>query len=153
LITHEIKFSTRPSGIIGGLYPGAYIRVALDYTYYDEFANGVILSDGTLITTRPDLLPAGTHSVTAWNGISSDVGDLTITVSTDGKASPSRIIFVKKRVTTQVRTYKVDEVSINNRRDIDISATLHPTDADGYSMLTKNWTTYVTDSNWVIQRG
>jgi hypothetical protein len=153
LITHEIKFSTRPSGIIGGLYPGAYIRVALDYTYYDEFANGVILSDGTLITTRPDLLPAGIHSVTAWDGISSDVGDLTITVSTDGKASPSGIIFVKKRVTTQVRTYKVDEVSINNRRDIDISATFHPTDADGYSMLTKNWTTYVTDSNWVIQRG
>lgn len=153
LITHEIKFSTRPSGIIGGLYPGAYIRVALDYTYYDEFANGVILNDGTLITTRPDLLPAGSHAVTAWNGADSDVSDMTITVGTDGKASPSGIIFVKKKVTTQVRTYKVDEVSINNKRDIEVSATFHPTDESGYSMITKNWTTYVTDTNWVIRRG
>lgn len=153
LITHDIKFSTRPSGIVGGLYPGAYIRVALDYTYYDEFANGVVLADGTLITTRPDLLPAGSYVVTAWDGISSNVTDMTITVGTDGKASPSGIIFVKKSTTTQVRTYKVDEVAINGTRDIDVSATFHPTDADGYSMITKNWTTYVTDSNWVIERG
>jgi hypothetical protein len=153
LITHDIKFSTRPSGIVGGIYPGAYIRVALDYTYYDEFANGVVLADGTLITTRPDLLPAGSYSVTAWDGLSSDVSDVTITVGTDGKASPAGIIFVKKNTTTQVRTYKVDEVSINSNRDIDVSATFHPTDASGYSLITKNWTTYVTDANWVIQRG
>jgi hypothetical protein len=153
LITHDIKFSTRPSGIIGGLYPGAYIRVALDYTYYDEFANGVVLEDGTLITTRPDLLPAGSYSVTAWDGVATNVVDITMTVGTDGKASPSGIIFVKKSTTTQVRTYKVDEVSINGNRDIDVSATFHPTDADGYSLITKNWTTYVTDANWVIQRG
>jgi hypothetical protein len=78
---------------------------------------------------------------------------MTITVGTDGKASPSGIIFVKKKVTTQVRTYKVDEVSINNKRDIEVSATFHPTDESGYSMITKNWTTYVTDTNWVIRRG
>ena len=153
LITHEIKFTTRPSGIIGGLYPGAYIRVALDYTYYDEFANGVILGNGTLITTRPDLLTSGTHAVTSWNGISATVSDSVITIGADGKASPVGIIFVKKNTTTQVRTYKVDEVSINSNRDVEVSATFHPTDADGYSMITKNWTTYVTDANWVIQRG
>ena len=153
LITHDIKFSTRPSGIVGGLYPGAYIRVALDYTYYDEFANGVVLGDGTLITTRPDLLSPGTYAVTAWNGVTPAVTDLTITVGTDGKVSPSGIIFVKKNTTTQVRTYKVDEVSINGNRDIDVSATFHPTDSNGYSLITKNWTTYVTDTNWVVRRG
>jgi hypothetical protein len=153
LITHEVKFTTCPSGIIGGLYPGAYIRVALDYTYYDEFANGVVLLDGTLITTRPDLLTVGTHSVTSWDGVSSTVNDSVITVGSDGKASPGGIIFVKKNTTTQTRTYKVDEVSINSNRDVEVSATFHPTDASGYSMITKNWTTYVTDANWVIQRG
>jgi hypothetical protein len=127
--------------------------VALDYTYYDEFANGVVLGDGTLITTRPDLLPVGTHSVTSWDGVSSTVSDTTMTIGSDGKASPVGIVFVKKSVTTQIRTYKVDEVSIGSNRDIEVSATFHPTDADGYSMITKNWTTYVTDANWVIQRG
>jgi len=153
LITHEIKFSTRPSGILGGLYPGAYIRVALDYTYYDEFANGVVLGDGTLITTRPDLLFVGTHSVTAWDGVSPTVSEITLTVGTDGRASPVGIIFLKKKTSSQTRTYKVDEVSIDSNRDIEVSATFHPTDAEGYSMITKNWTTYVTDANWVIQRG
>jgi hypothetical protein len=148
-----VQFSTRPSGILGGLYPGAYIRVALDYTYYDEFANGIVLNDGTLVTTRPDLLPAGNHTVTYWDGLSSALSEGTITVGTYGKASPAGIIFMKKTITSQVRTYKVDEVSINSNRDIDVKATHHPTDNDGYSLITKNWTSYVTDTNWIIQRG
>jgi hypothetical protein len=153
LITHSVQFSTRPSGILGGLYPGAYIRLALDYTYYDEFANGIVLNDGTLVTTRPDLLPEGNHTVTYWDGLSSALSEGTITVGTYGKASPAGIIFMKKTITSQVRTYKVDEVSINSNRDIDVKATHHPTDNDGYSLITKNWTSYVTDTNWIIQRG
>jgi hypothetical protein len=153
LLTHEIKFTTRPSSLLGGVFPGAYIRVAMDFTYYDEFANGVILNDGTVITTRPDLITIGGHRASTWDGVSPTLTDSFINVAADGKATPTGIIFVKKNSTTQVRTYKIDEVNITGSREIEVQATFHPTDQSGFSLITKNWTTYQTDANWVITPG
>jgi hypothetical protein len=154
LITHTIKFSTTIDGLASGIGVGDYIRVALDYTTYDEFANGVVLSDGTLSTTRPDLLAAGTHNVTAWAGGDSNVYDTTLTVNAGAKtASPTGIVFVKKNTGTQVRTYKIESLRLDEQGVIEVEAVHHPTDSSGISEIGKNWTNYTTNSFWNIRRG
>lgn len=151
LVTHSIKFSTTPDGIDAGLRAGDYIKVALDYTFYDEFANGVILSDGTVVSTRPDLLPAGVHDVVYWDGTDNPVVDGQITIYTNGTATPANVVFIKKNVNSEVRVYKIETLSIGENGVIDIEAVHYPVDSSGISLLGKNWTTYSTDANWVIR--
>ena len=154
LITHSIKFSTTIDGLSSGIGVGDYIRVALDYTVYDEFANGVVLADGTYSTTRPDLLVVGNNAVTAWDGTSNPVFDTNLVVSGDRKtATPTGIVFVKKITNKQVRTYKIESIQLDEQGVIQIEAVHHPTDTSGISEIGKNWTTYSTNSNWVIRRG
>lgn len=153
LITHSIKFSTTPDGILTPLAAGDYIQVAMDMTYYDEYANGVVLETGELITTRPDLLPAGSHAVVSWAGGQEEVQDTTLTVNANGTASPTGILFLKKTSTSHLRTYKVESISINPEGVISIEAVHHPTDTNLKSEITKNWTTYVSDVNWIIEDG
>lgn len=152
LITHSIRFRTTPDGIMGGLAAGDYIRVALDITYYKEFANGVVLKDGTLVTTRPDVLGPGSHAVTAWNGTDSPVYDTTLTVTSGGTASPTGIVFTKKESGRSIKVFKVESIKIEDEGIIAIEAVEHPVDGNGISELGKNWTTYATDSNWVIRK-
>lgn len=151
-ITHTIKLSTTPDGLDSSLRAGDYIKVALDFTYYDEFANGVILADGTIVSTRPDLLPPGTHDAVYWDGGDNPVVDGPITVSADGLGSPPNVVFIKKNVNTQVRTYKVESISLSENGVIDIEAVHHPVDSSGVSLIGKNWTTYSTDSSWIISK-
>jgi hypothetical protein len=153
LITHSIRFSTTIDGLASGIGVGDYIRVALDYTEYDEFANGVVLQNGTLSTTRPDILGAGDHNVTAWAGGDGPVFDTTLTVAAGGKtATPTGIVFVKKSTTVQVRTYKIESIALDEQGVIQVEAVHHPTDSAGISEIGKNWTTYTTNSFWVIRR-
>jgi hypothetical protein len=152
LITHSIKFQTTPDGILSQIGAGDYIQVAMDFTFYDEFANGVILDDGTLVTTRQDLLPAGTHAAIIWDGSEGPVIQQNIVVAANGKATPTGVIFVKKNVSSQVRTYKIESISIGDQGIIDIEAVHHPTDGSGVSEIGKSWTTYATDSSWIISK-
>jgi hypothetical protein len=151
LITHTIAFSTTPDGLTNGLAAGHYIKVAMDLAYFDQFSNGVILEDGTVLSTRNDLLPTGSHQVVAWDGASDFIYDTTVTVDSNGKASPAGIVFAKKTTVSQVYTYKVEKISISEDGLIDIEAVHHPCDANGISEIGKNWTTYQTDSNWVVE--
>lgn len=151
LITHSIKFSTTPDGIDAGLRAGDFIKVALDYTFYDEFANGVILADGTVVSTRPDLLPPGVHNVAYWDGSENPVVDGQITIYSNGLAAPTNVVFVKKAVNSEVRVYKIESIALGENGVIDIEAVHYPVDSAGISLLGKNWTTYNTDTNWVIR--
>jgi hypothetical protein len=160
LITHSIRFVTSPEHIKADLKAGSYIRVATDLSFYDEFANGGVLGDGTLVTSRSDLLTPGTHAVWAWTGASDPVQETTLTVNNDGTASPTGILFVKKTSTSQERTYKVQDIKIDQRGAITIEAIHHPTDSNRISLIGKNWPSYdftqqryVSDSNWIIQAG
>jgi hypothetical protein len=151
LITHSVKFSTTPEGIDNGIRAGDYIKVALDFTFYDEFANGVILEDGTIVSTRPDLLLPGTHAAVYWDGSDSNVVEGTITIDSNGLATPTGVVFIKKNINSEVRVYKVESISLGENGVIDIEAVHHPVDSSGVSLLGKNWTTYATDANWVIK--
>lgn len=153
LITHSVKFNTTPDGIMASLAAGDYIQVAMDITYYDEYAMGVVLDTGKLVTTRPDLLPPGTHIVTTWAGGQDELIEQQMTVNTDGTATPTGVMFIRKSLSSHLRTYKIESISIDPEGVISIEAVHHPTDTDGKSLITRNWTTYATDANWVIETG
>lgn len=153
LITHSIRFKTTPDGIMASLATGDYIQVAMDITYYDEYANGVVLPTGKLVTTRPDLMTPGTHPVTTWAGGQEDLVDLTMTVNADGTATPTGVMFIRKSSSSHLRTYKIESIAIDPEGVIAIEAVHHPTTTTGKSVLTENWTTYVTDANWIIEMG
>lgn len=150
LVDHTVRFKVLPSGIMARLAPGDYIKVAMDYTYYDEIANGAVLANGTVTTTRPDVFGDGTHPVIAWDGTDNEPYDTTITI-TDGTCATTGILFAQRTTLKRARTYKIDQLSIDEDAVISIEASHHPTDESGWSDLRANWTTYKTDAFWTIE--
>lgn len=151
LITHTISFSTTPDGLGTGLAAGDYIRVAVDRSYYDQFAHGIILNDGTVLSTRSDIFTTGTHQVIAWDGASDFIYNTEVVIDEDGKASPTNIVFARKSQVSEVITYKIEKITVSEEGTIDIEAVHHPCDENGVSEIGKNWTTYQTDANWIIE--
>lgn len=160
LVNHSIRFSTTPDGLTCGLGTGDYIKVAMDHTYYDEFNNGAILEDGSLVTTQPDTTPPGTYPAALWSGSTDPVYDGQVVVASDGSASPAGHLFVLKQTDKQIRTYKIEAISINQEGIIEIEAVVHPVNDSGISLIGLNFPSfsegeqrYISDRNWTIQYG
>ena len=151
LITHTISFSTIPEGVVSGMKAGDFIKVAIDYDFYNDFTNGIVLKDGTVVTTRPETLPPGVHQVAYWNGSSGPVMEGALTIDSEGKAQPSGVVFAVKNQRLSVRVYRIVSIKLGEESQIEIGAVHHPTDEAGISLIGKNWTTYQTDSNWIIR--
>jgi hypothetical protein len=151
LVDHVIRFSTTPEGLTAGLAAGNYIQVAYDLIYFDSFAHGVITNTGVLVTTRPDLMTEGTHACLTWNGTTERPLDLTVTVNSDGTASPPGVMFARRNVSNLLRTYEITKLGIDQTGVIQIEASYHPTDEQGVSLLSKNWCNYFSDSNWFLR--
>lgn len=149
LSTHGIRFETTYEGVLIGLSPGDFIRVAMDTNVYDEFNNGIVTPDGTLISTQP--LADGTYSVVQWNG-QSDVApaDGTLNVSTEGtRATPTGIVFTIKRPSRQVQTYQVESIEPAEDGYIAIEAVHMPTADGGVLRLADG---FDGTTGWIIQR-
>jgi len=149
-VDHTIRFKLLPSGIMARLAPGDYIKVAMDYVYYDEVANGAVLANGQVTSTRPDIFTDGIWPVIAWDGSDADPYDTTITI-TDGTCPTTGILFALRTTLKRARTYKIDQISIDEDAVITIEASHHPTDTLGFSELQANWTTYQSDAFWTIE--
>jgi hypothetical protein len=146
---HSTQFKTTYDGIEGisaGVGPGAYIRVALDATAYDEFNNGVVLSDGTVVSTTP--LADGTYDVVSWGG-SGDVNDAGTLTIAGGVGTPAGIVFTVKQVTTQVRTYQISRITPTEEGAYDIEAVHMPTNGARQLLVASDWD---SEAAWVIQR-
>jgi hypothetical protein len=72
-------------------------------------------------------------------------------IGSNGLATPTGVVFIKKNINSEVRVYKVESISLGENGVIDMEAVHHPVDSSGVSLLGKNWTTYATDGNWVIK--
>jgi hypothetical protein len=139
---------------------------------YTNAVQGFIQQNGTIVSTRPwllqDLLPAGNSSFTAitWDMESDPQEELLETVNgivTQGYRLPANIndpfiptngkkrFFAKRDVNVRPRTYEIKKINIDGEGVITIDAFHHPTNANGVSLLGVNWTTYQTDSNWIIE--
>jgi predicted phage tail protein len=146
---HTIRFKTTYDGMEGittGVGPGDLIRVAMDATVYDQFNNGVVLADGTVVSTTS--LANGTYNVVSWSG-SGTVNDTgTLTVS-NGIGSPSGIVFTVKQTSTQVRTYQISRITPTEEGVYEIEAVHMPTNSSGILLVAADWD---TAGAWVIQR-
>lgn len=148
---HQISFRTSPDVLAAQLGSGNFIILDLDVINYSTTFQGFIQRDGTIVSTRPWLLPAGNGSYDAitWD-MQSDPKQETIVVL-DGAASPTERFFAIRNNVTKPRVYEIKKVNIDAEGVVTIDAFHHPTDANGYSLLGANWTTYQTDANWVIE--
>lgn len=146
---HAISFETTYDGLEGittGVGPGDMIRVAMDATAYDEFNNGAVLGDGTVVSSQA--LSDGTYAVVSWNG-AGDVDDAATLTISGGIGSPAGVIFTVKRTTTEVRSYQISKISPTDDGAYAIEALHMPTDANGLQLAVADWDSAAA---WVIQR-
>ena len=148
---HQISFRTTPDVLAAQLSSGSFLIMDFDAIEYSTSFQGFIQQDGTIVSTRPWLLPAGDgyYDAITWD-MDSDPREERITVL-DGLASPTERFFAIRNSTTKPRVYEIKKVNIDGEGVITIDAFHHPTDANGLSLLGVNWTTYATDANWVIE--
>jgi hypothetical protein len=148
---HTVTFNTTPEVLIAQIGSGSFFKLDIDVVNYNTAVQGFIQEDGTIVTTRPDLLPAqdGNYPGLTWD-LSSDPVEQNIVI-TAGKASPESSFFAIASVNTRQRTYEINKVSIDAEGVITVDAFHHPTNSSGMSLLGVNWTTYQTDANWVIE--
>jgi hypothetical protein len=148
---HRISFRTTPDVLAAELRSGGFFTLDIDVTNYNKAVQGFIQSSGKIVTTRPDLLPTvnGAYPGLAWN-MASDPVEQNITI-TGGLGSPVNHFFAIANNNTKQRTYEIKKVDIDAEGVITVDAFHHPTNSSGMSLLGVNWTTYVTDANWVIE--
>lgn len=147
---HTISFTTTYDGIeaiCSGIKPGDYIRVAMDTTVYDEFASGAVTNAGQLVSTTE--LGLGEVPVIAWDGSSAEPSDTLLTINSDGTASPTGIVFVRKVSGTEVKTYEITSIAPTDDGKFYITALYAPTDSSGYLEMIQNWN---NEASWVISR-
>lgn len=147
LRSHAIKLQTTYDGLEGianGVGAGDMIRVAMDSVFYNQFNNGVVLRDGTIVSTTE--VADGTYDVVSWTG-EGDVNDSGTLTVTNGIGSPVGIIFTIK--VQQVGSYQIAKISQAEDGTYQIEAVYMPTDASGAMLAAADW-----DSNdaWVIRR-
>jgi hypothetical protein len=145
---HTIRFRTTYDGLEGistGVGPGDLIRVAMDVTTFNEFNNGAVLGNGTVVSTTP--LANGTYDVVSWGGSGAvnDAGTLTVT---NGQGSPAGIMFTVKQTSTQVRTYQISRITPTEDGVYDIEAVHMPINNAGVLLVAADWD---TAGAWVIQ--
>jgi hypothetical protein len=145
---HTIRFRTTYDGLEGittGVGPGDLIRVAMDVTSFNEFNNGVVLGDGTVVSTTQ--LANGIYDVVSWSGSGAvnDNGTLTVT---DGQGSPAGIVFTVKQVSTQVRTYQISRITPTEDGAYEIEAIHMPISSAGTLLVAADWD---NPAAWVIQ--
>lgn len=149
LSTHGIRFETTYEGMLTGLAPGDYIRVAMDTNVYDEFNNGVVTPSGALVSTQQ--LADGSYAVIQWNGDNSTTPvDGTLNVSANGtRATPAGILFTVKRPNRQVQTYQVESIEPSDDGYLAIEAVHMPANDNGVLRLADG---LFDSAGWIIQR-
>lgn len=147
---HSIRFTTTYDGLEGvckDLYPGDYIKVAMDSTTYSQFNNGVVLANGSIVSTA-DLAP-GSYSVLAWDGSTSEPSTQTLTVSQDGTGMPVGIIFTTTQSSTEVKTYQVSRISPTEDGKFSLECIHAPINDKGELLIAEDWN---NEDSWVISR-
>ena len=138
LSDHTVKISTTYEALTSSLAPGDFIKVALDYTHYNQFINGAVTGDGDLVSSTQ--LSDGAYTVIYWTGEqNAEVVEGTLTVSNNGTtASPTGIVFTVKTSEILTRTYRID--SIQPTEDgYEIDAIHSPLLGDGTLQLYAEW--------------
>ena len=145
LADHTVKINTTYEALTSSIAPGDFIKVALDYTHYNQFINGAVTGDGQLMASTS--LSDGNHEIVYWTGDKdAEVTEGTLTVSNGGKtASPAGVVFTVKTSEILTRTYRIDSIT-PSEDGYEIEAVHAPLLSDGTLQLYAEWS---NDDYWV----
>jgi hypothetical protein len=169
-----IEFKTFPTDSYVG--PSAYIYVELAQNQWDKIYSGTIGKGGELNLPLADTVKDGDYQFLMYNPnstYSEGTGDdqcpsetednkkatntlfkSTIAVA-NGRAEVLRglegYVFVLGKVVRGRRTFRVTEVSMDEEGEVTVRAVEHPTDEDGYSLITKGLASKV--QGWFMING
>lgn len=147
---HSVSFTTTYDaleGVCKDLYPGDYVKIAMDLTIYSQFNSGVVLPNGSIVSST-DLAP-GSYSVLAWDGSTAEPSIQTLVVDGSGAGLPTGIIFTVVQSSTEVETYQINRISPTDEGKFSIEAIHMPTNDNGILLVAENWD---NEDSWVIAR-
>jgi hypothetical protein len=145
LADHTVKISTTYEALTSSIAPGDFIKVALDYTHYNQFINGAVTGDGQLVSSTA--LADGSYEVVYWTGDKdAEVTEGTLIVRNGGTtATPTGVVFTVKTSEIITRTYRIDSIT-PSEDGYEIEAVHSPLLSDGTLQLYAEWN---DDSYWV----
>ena len=143
LLTHSISFETTPTE--AALDIGAVFKLGMESVAYDQPQNGAIASDGTVTSWPP--LADGKYSVLLWNGVTTSIQEVLLTISNGKAEGYQNAVFCLRTGTQKSETYKTQSLSYTSDGNISVEASVYPTNNAGFSLLTEGWDDPL---NWVI---
>ncbi len=128
-VTHTITFKTLPSGL--ALQPGQYFRVSSQARHIEQFQNGYVLENGTVVASSP--MAAGTYTVYFWRSSMTQVEQRSMVIGADGKTTPefANGVFTQYSSTTSNRLYKAELISYDEEGMVEITGSHVPLTSDG----------------------
>jgi len=135
-VDHVVKFQTTPEGL--GVAPGQYIRVITQASPYSLYRNGVVLSDGTVRAL--DAIEDGQRDVHLFRKGADQLEEATITI-TNGRVDDPQLfdaLFSLRFTTVNQGVYQIEEVGLNEDGLVEITASAHPTDSTGASLIVRD---------------
>ena len=128
-ITHTITFKTLPNGL--SLQPGQYFRLSSQARHVEQFQNGYVLKDGTIVSNTP--MTAGSYDIYFWRSGMAQVEERSMVIGNDGKTTPefANSVFTQYNTTTSNRLYKAELISYDEEGIVEITGSHVPLTSDG----------------------
>ena len=141
-VTHAVSFKTTPTQ--ASMNVGSIIAIGIETIKTDNPQNGAVASDGTVTCWPP--LKDGEYEVFSWNG-SGNIQEQVLNVARGKSLGNAGIVFAVKTKKTTRQTYKVQALGFDEDGNIDVEATVFPTDEKGVSTMVN---TFNNASAWEI---
>jgi hypothetical protein len=128
-ITHVISFKTLPNGL--ALQPGQYFRVSSQARHVEQFQNGYVLEDGTVVSSSP--MTAGTYTVYFWRSSMTQVEERSMVIGATGKTTPefANSVFTQYSSSTSNILYKAEMIAYDEEGMVEITGSHVPLETDG----------------------
>jgi hypothetical protein len=144
LVTHTVTFKTIPTEAVLDL--GAVFKIGMETITYNQPANGAISDTGEVTSWPP--LSNGSYQVLLWDGKSSQLQEVSLTII-DGKSnSYASSVFCVRGTASDTQSYKTMMLSYDEDGNIECEAIYFPTDAADNSELVAGWEDGL---NWEIE--
>ena len=144
LTTHTVTFKTVPDQ--AALDLGAVFKLGMETITYEQPANGAVSATGAVTSWPP--LADGTYSVLLWDGASSQLQEVNLTIANGESNEYKGSVFCVRGTASNTQSYKTMMLSFDEDGNIEVEAIYFPTDAAGNSELVAGWEDAV---NWVIE--
>ena len=144
LTTHSISFKTVPSE--AALDLGAVFKLGMEAVNYSQPANGAVATNGEVTSWPP--LSDGTYPVLLWDGSSSTLSEVNLTIFGGKATGYFGSVFCIRGAVSDVQSYKTMMLSFDGDGNLEVEAIYFPTDSAGNSEAAKGFDDSV---NWVIE--